>query len=200
MPKVSEGNLKIMDSLHKQYQETLRASLQKDLGLSNVMAVPSVEKIVINMGVKDAVSDKRLIEKMSGVIGQITGQKAKVARAKKSIASFKLREGDPIGLVVTLRNERMYQFLDKLIKIVLPRIKDFRGVKRKGFDAHGNYTLGLMEYSVFPEIDLGTVDRLQGMEITIVTSATNKEHGMKLLEVMGMPFEKESKTEAKSMV
>jgi large subunit ribosomal protein L5 len=180
-----------MDTLQKQYQQTLRKTLQKDLALDNIMAVPHVEKIVVNMGVKDAVSDKRLIEKMSAVLGQITGQKAKVTRAKKSIASFKLREGDPVGLVVTMRNDRMYQFLDKLIKLVLPRIKDFRGVKRSGFDAHGNYTLGLIEYSVFPEIDLGTVDRLQGMEISIVTSATNKEHGMKLLEALGMPFEKE---------
>lgn len=188
-----ENNLIMETTLQKHYQETLRETLKKDLGLSNIMAVPHVEKIVVNMGVKDAVSDKRLMEKMSGVLGQITGQKARVARAKKSIASFKLREGDPIGLVITMRNERMFQFLDKLIKIVLPRIKDFRGVKRTGFDAHGNYTLGLMEYSVFPEIDLGTVDRLQGMEITIVTSAVNKEHGLKLLEALGMPFEKEIK-------
>lgn len=189
-----------MDTLQKQYQETIRTTLQKELGLSNIMAVPRVEKIVVNMGVKDAVSDKRLVEKMSGVMGQITGQKAKVARSKKSIASFKLREGDPIGLVVTLRNDRMYQFLDKLIKIVLPRIKDFHGVKRSGFDVHGNYTLGLVEYSVFPEIDLGTVDRLQGMEVTVVTSAKGKEDGLKLLEALGMPFEKESKEKTGSMV
>lgn len=187
---MSESNLTMDTNLQKRYQETIRETLKKDLGLTNIMAVPRIEKIVINMGVKDAVSDKKLIEKMSGVLGQITGQKARVARAKKSIASFKLREGDPIGLVVTMRNDRMYQFLDKLIRIVLPRIKDFRGVKRTGFDAHGNYTLGLMEYSVFPEIDLGTVDRLQGMEITVVTSAKNKEHGMKLMESLGMPFEK----------
>lgn len=182
-----------MDTLKKQYNEKMRTELKKELKIDNVMAVPHVEKIVINMGVKDAVADKKLIEKMSQVMGQITGQKAKVSKAKKSIASFKLREGDPIGLVVTLRNDRMYEFLDKLIKIVLPRLKDFHGVKRTSFDKNGNYTLGLLEYSVFPEIDLGTVDRLQGLEITIVTNAGSKEHGFALLEKMGMPFAKESK-------
>lgn len=182
-----------MTTLQKQYNEKIRGELQKELGIKNVMAVPHVEKIVVNMGVKDAVSDKKLIEKMSQVMGQITGQKAKVAKAKKSIASFKLREGDPIGLVVTLRNDRMYEFLDKLIKIVLPRLKDFHGVKRTSFDQKGNYTLGLLEYSVFPEIDLGTVDRLQGLEISIVTSAESQKEGIALLEKMGMPFVKENK-------
>lgn len=181
-----------MEDLKKEYKDKIRPELQKKLGIKNLMAVPHIEKVVVNMGVKDAVSDKRLIEKMAQVMGQITGQKAKVARAKKSIASFKLREGDPIGLVVTLRGDRMYDFLDKFIKIVLPRMKDFRGVKRSSFDANGNYTIGLMEYSVFPEIDLGTVDRLQGLEITVVTTAKTKEEGVSLLEAMGMPFEKEA--------
>lgn len=186
---VTRGS-KIMHALKTEYNEKIRPELQKSLKIKNPMAVPYLEKIVVNMGVKDAVSDKRLIEKMGGVMGQITGQKAKVARAKKSIASFKLREGDPIGLVVTLRNDRMYDFFDKFVKIVLPRIKDFHGVKKTSFDANGNYNLGLMEYSVFPEIDLGTVDRLQGLEITIVTTAKTKQEGLELLEAMGMPFEK----------
>lgn len=181
-----------MHTLKKEYIEKVRPDLQKSLGIKNVMAVPAVKKIVVNMGVKDAISDKKLIDKMGKAIGQITGQKAKVSKAKKSIASFKLREGDQIGLVVTLRNDRMYDFLDKFIKVVLPRMKDFHGVKRTSFDANGNYTIGLTEYSVFPEIDLGTVDRLQGLEITIVTSATSKETGLKLMEAMGMPFEKEA--------
>lgn len=181
-----------MHALKKEYIEKIRPELKKKHGVKNVMAVAGLEKVVINMGVKDAVSDKRLMEKMGLVMGQITGQKAKVTRAKKSIASFKLREGDPIGLVVTLRGNRMYDFVDKFTKVVLPRMKDFRGVKKTSFDANGNYTVGLLEYSVFPEIDLGTVDRLQGMEITIVTTAKTKEEGLSLLEAMGMPFEKEA--------
>jgi len=180
-----------MDTLKKYYFENMKPQLQKDLKLQNSMAVPKVTKIVVNMGVIGAVSDKRIMEKMATVLGQITGQKARVARAKKSIASFKLREGDPIGLMVTLRGDRMYDFLDKLIKIVLPRLKDFHGVKRTSFDQKGNYTLGLIEYSVFPEIDLGTVDRLQGLEISIVTNAQSKEQGFMLLEALGIPFEKE---------
>ena len=159
--------------------------------MKNPMSVPHVLKIVVNMGVKDAVADKKNIEKMAQVIGQITGQKAKVTKAKKAIASFKLRIGDPIGLVVTLRGARMYDYFDKLVKIVLPRIKDFRGVKRTSFDKTGNYTLGLYEYSVFPEIDPGSVDKLQGMEIVIVTNAKNNKDALALLEAMGMPFAKE---------
>jgi large subunit ribosomal protein L5 len=141
--------------------------------------------------VKDAIADKKNIEKMMGAISTITGQKPKVARAKKSIASFKLREGDAIGVVVTLRGKRMYAFFDRLVKIVLPRIKDFRGVKRTSFDGKGNYTLGMHEYSVFPEIDPASVERLQGMEIVIVTTGRTNEEGYALLEALGMPFAKE---------
>lgn len=175
------------------YKKETVAKLQKKLSIKNPMSVPKITKIVVNMGVKDAVSDKKNIEKMAAVLAEVTGQKAKVTRAKKAIASFKLRIGDPIGLVVTLRGDRMYGFYDKLVKIVLPRIKDFRGVKRTSFDKAGNYTLGLYEYSVFPEIDPGSVERLQGMEIVIVTSAKDSKDSIVLLEEMGMPFTKENK-------
>ena len=180
-----------METLQEQFNKTLNTKLQQQLGVKNVMAVPHLEKIVVNMGVKDAASDKKLIEKMSGAIAQVTGQKPKVARAKKAIAGFKLRQGDPIGLVVTMRGKRMYAFFDKIVKIMLPRIKDFRGVKRTSFDGQGNYSLGLYEYSVFPEIDPASVDRLQGMEIIFVTTAADDKQGLALLEVMGMPFTKE---------
>ena len=184
---------KIMDnqSLQERYKTTIAKQLQEKLGIKNPMALPRLSKIVVNMGVKDAVADKKNIEKMSVALTQITGQKPRVARAKKAIASFKLREGDAIGVVVTLRGKRMYNFFDKIVRIVLPRIKDFRGVKRTSFDGQGNYTLGLYEYSVFPEIDPASVERLQGMEIVIVTTARTNEEGFALLEALGMPFAKE---------
>jgi large subunit ribosomal protein L5 len=184
-----------MTDLQKRYKEEVVPKVAQKLGVKNPMSVPKLTKIVVNMGVKDAVADKKNIEKMSAVLTQITGQKTKVTRAKKAIASFKLRIGDPIGLVVTLRGARMYDFFDKIVKIVLPRIKDFRGVKRTSFDQAGNYTLGLYEYSVFPEIDPGSVERLQGMEVVIVTSAKDKEQAVVLLEEMGMPFTKEKASE-----
>lgn len=180
-----------MTNLQKNYNEEVVPALQKKLNVKNPMSVPRIQKIVVNMGVKDAVADKKNVDKMAAILAQITGQKVKVTRAKKAIASFKLRIGDPIGLVATLRGERMYNFFDKLVKIVLPRIKDFRGVKRTSFDKSGNYTLGLYEYSVFPEIDPGSVERLQGMEIVIVTSAKDNKHALTLLEELGMPFTKE---------
>lgn len=174
------------------FTKEIAPKLKQQLGIKNVMALPRLKKIVVNMGVKDAVGDKKLIEKMGQNLEIVTGQKPRVARAKKAIAGFKLRQGDAIGLVVTIRGKRMYAFYDKIVKIVLPRIKDFRGVRRTSFDAQGNYTLGLHEYSVFPEIDPGSVDRLQGMEIVFVTSARNREEGLALLEALGMPFTKEA--------
>jgi large subunit ribosomal protein L5 len=167
--------------------------LQEKLKLKNPMAVPHLKKIVVNVGVKDAIQDKKNIERMEKALAIITGQKAKITRAKKAIATFKLRQGDAIGLVVTLRGKRMRDFFDKVVKIVLPRIRDFRGVSRKSFDGHGNYTLGLHEYSVFPEIDPASVDRLQGMEIIFVTTAGDNEKGIALFEALGMPFTKEQK-------
>lgn len=179
-----------MADLFKKYSEVIIPQLQKDLTISNPMATPRLLKIVLNMGVKDAVSDKKLVDKMAQVMAQISGQKAKITRSKKSIATFKLREGDPIGVTVTLRGKRMYAFFDRLITVVLPRIKDFHGIKANSFDGRGNYALGFSEYSVFPEIDLGTVDRMQGLEIIIVTSAGTNEKGYALLKAFGMPFRK----------
>jgi len=178
-------------TLQEQFNTEIAVKLQEKLGIKNVMALPKLSKIVVNVGVKDAVADKKNIEKMKGAIELITAQKPRIAKAKKAIATFKLREGDPIGVVVTLRGKRMYTFLDKVIKIVLPRIKDFRGVKRTSFDGQGNYTLGFYEYSVFPEIDPASVERLQGMELVIVTTARTNEEGFALLESLGMPFAKE---------
>lgn len=179
-----------MANLYEKYKKEIVPELQKQLQIKNQMAVPQVKKIVVNMGVKDATSDKKLVDKMAQVVAQITGQKPKISRAKKSIATFKLRQGDPIGVTVTLRGKRMYEFLDKLISIVLPRLKDFRGISTESFDAHGNYALGFIEYAVFPEIDLGTVDRMQGLEVIIVSSSKNKEEGFGLLKAFGMPFKK----------
>lgn len=177
----------------KKYKEELVKKLSKDLGIKNSMAVPRIEKIVINMGVKDAASDKKIIEKMSVALGQVTGQKAKPNKARLAIAGFKIRQGDIIGLMVTLRGKRMYAFYDRLVKIVIPRLKDFRGVPRGSFDGRGNYTLGFHEYSTFPEIDPASVEKLQGMEMVFVTSAKNNAEGFALLEAMGMPFAKEAK-------
>lgn len=179
--------------LKDKFNKEIVLKLEKELGIKNPMAVPHLEKIVVNMGVKDAASDKKIIEKMSGALGQITGQKAKPTRARKAIAGFKIRQGDVIGLAVTLRGKRMYQFYDRLVKIVLPRLKDFRGVPRASFDGRGNYTLGFHEYSTFPEIDPASVDRLQGMEMVFVTSAPDNAQGFALLEALGMPFAKEAK-------
>ena len=180
-------------NLQEQYKGTISKNLQDKLNIKNTFALPQLTKIVVNIGVKDAVADKKNIERMEKALAIITGQKPKITRAKRAIATFKLRQGDPIGLVVTLRGKRMYSFFDKVIKIVLPRIKDFRGVARNSFDGHGNYTLGLHEYSVFPEIDPSSVERLQGLEIIFVTTAGNNQTGIILLESLGMPFTKEYK-------
>lgn len=172
------------------FQTKVVPKLQQTLKLKNSLAYPKLTKIVFNVGVKGALEDKKNIEKISQVLAQITGQKPKVTRAKKSIATFKLREGDLIGLVVTLRGKRMYSFFDKLVRIVMPRIRDFHGVRRGSFDGRGNYTLGFTEYSVFPEVDIGSIDRLQGLEITIATNAKDDKTGFILFEALGMPFEK----------
>lgn len=182
-----------MNTLQEKYQKEIIPKLQDSLKIANALAVPRLQKIVVNMGVKDAVTDKKIIERMAVVMGTITGQKPRTAKAKKSIATFKLREGEPIGLMVTLRGKRMYGFLEKLINVTLPRIKDFRGIKRNSFDGHGNYALGFMEYAIFPEIDPGSVERMQGLEIIFVTSAKDNTEGLALLEAFGMPFKKEVK-------
>ena len=158
-----EINIMENQTLKEQYKTTISKKLMEKLKLKNPLAAPRITKIVVNIGVKDAVLDKKNLEKMEKALALITGQKPKITKAKKAIATFKLRQGDPIGLVVTLRGQRMYAFFDKIVKIVLPRIKDFRGVRRNSFDGHGNFTLGMYEYSVFPEIDPASVERLQGL-------------------------------------
>lgn len=177
------------DTQRQEYNAKIK-KLGEELGIKNPMAVPTLKKIVVNIGVKNAVADKKNMEVAQEVLATITGQKPRVNRAKKSISSFKLREGDKIGLTVTLRGSRMHEFYYKLVNVVLPRIKDFRGVSNKAFDAQGNYTLGLSEYSVFPEVDTGKIERVLGMEMTVVTSARTKEEGVALLKALGMPFQK----------
>jgi len=177
-------------NLQQRFIKETAINLKKELGIKNFMAIPVLSKIVINMGVKDALLDKKNIEKASEILAQIAGQKAKVMKAKKSISSFKLREGDKIGLSVTLRGKRMYDFFEKLTSVVLPRLRDFHGVRTTSFDKHGNYTLGFVESAVFPEIDPSKVDKIQGLEITIVTTAKDDKEGLTLLKALGMPFVK----------
>ena len=179
-----------MDNLQSRFKKQIANELQKELGLKNAMAVPTISKIVVNMGVKDAILDKKNLEKASAILSQVTGQKPKWAAAKKSISSFKLREGDKIGLVVTLRGKKMYDFFERLISVVLPRFRDFHGVKKVSFDGNGNYTLGFIESTVFPEIDPGKLDKIQGFEVSIVTTAKDDKKGFALLKAMGMPFVK----------
>lgn len=172
------------------YNTKIAKDLQKELDIKNFYATPKLKKIVVNIGVKDALADKKNVESAQSILAQITGQKPKVTTAKKSIATFKLREGDKIGAAVTLRGKRMYDFYEKLVGIVLPRLRDFRGVSVKSFDGRGNYSLGFSEPIVFPEIDPSKLERTQGLEITIVTSARTNEEGMALLKALGMPFQK----------
>ena len=179
-----------MSDLYKLYQQEIRYKIKEELKIGNIMAVPRLLKIVINCGLGEALSNKKAIENMSGQISQICGQKPVITYAKKDISSFKLRRGDAIGLKVTLRSNKMFDFFEKLVKIVLSRIRDFRGVPLKGFDGRGNYTLGLREQIVFPEIDYSRIDKVRGLEITFVTSGQDKTQTMKLLEKLGMPFEK----------
>ncbi len=177
-------------NLQDTYNQELIKKLQDELKFENVMAVPRLSKIIINVGVKEAVSDKKVIDAVSDQVGAIAGQKPSTRISTKSIANFKLREGMPIGVAVTLRGKRMYEFLEKLIKIVFPRVRDFRGVPLKSFDGRGNYSLGFKEQIVFPEIDYSKIDKIRGLEITITTTAKNDEEGKALLKSLGMPFEK----------
>src|SRR4051812_41422304 len=179
-----------MDTLHNTFQKEIKKQVQDALKIKNPMQVPQLSRIVINMGVRGAVDDKKNMERGILAMTQIAGQKPKVVKAKKSIASFKLREGQEIGLVATMRGKRMYAFFDKLVAIVLPRIRDFHGVRRTSFDGKGNYSLGFIEYTVFPEIDPGKFDKIQGLEIVIVTTAKTNKEGEVLLEKLGMPFVK----------
>jgi len=182
---------KKMTNLRERYQKEIKEKLQKEFGLDNIFTVPKVEKVVVNMGIGEATEDKKIVEKAKEDMIAITGQVPKVAKARLSIAGFKLREGDPIGLVVNLRGKRMYNFLEKLFTIIFPRLRDFRGVSKKGFDGRGNYNLGLREQIVFPEIDYAKIDKVRGLQITIVTSAKDDKQAERLLKELGMPFEKD---------
>ena len=181
---------KYIPRLQKLYKDEIVSSLMKELNLSNVMQVPKLNKIVVNMGIGEAVSNPKLIETAIKELAQITGQQPVARAARKSEAGFKLREGQKIGAKVTLRKEKMYEFLDRLISITLPRVRDFEGVSPKGFDGRGNYTLGLREQIVFPEIEIDKVDKIFGLGITIVSTAQNDEQGRALLKAFGMPFAK----------
>ena len=179
-----------MPRLQKAYKETMVSALMKELGLTNVMEVPKLDKIIVNMGLGDAVSNPKLIDTAVKELAQITGQKPVARKARKSEAGFKLREGQLIGAKVTLRKEKMFEFLDRLVSVTLPRVRDFEGVSNKGFDGRGNYTLGLKEQIIFPEIEIDKVDKVLGMGITFVTTAKNDEEGRALLRAFGMPFAK----------
>ena len=181
---------KYIPRLQKLYKDEIVSSLLKELNLSNVMQVPKLDKIVVNMGIGEAVSNPKLIDTAIAELAQITGQQPVARAARKSEAGFKLREGQKIGAKVTLRKEKMYEFLDRLISITLPRVRDFEGVSSKGFDGRGNYTLGLREQIVFPEIEIDKVDKIFGVGITIVSTAQNDEQGRALLKAFGMPFAK----------
>ncbi|WP_071123692.1 50S ribosomal protein L5 [Leptotrichia massiliensis] len=181
---------KYIPRLQKLYKDEIVSSLLKELNLSNVMQVPKLDKIVVNMGIGEAVSNPKLIDTAIAELAQITGQQPVARAARKSEAGFKLREGQKIGAKVTLRKEKMYEFLDRLISITLPRVRDFEGVSSKGFDGRGNYTLGLKEQIVFPEIEIDKVDKIFGLGITIVSTAQNDEQGRALLKAFGMPFAK----------
>lgn len=177
-----------MSRLHEKYVKEILPELQKELGIANVCAVPRLEKIIVNVGVGDAIANIKLLDTAKAELGQITGQLPAVGRAKKSISAFKLRKGQAIACYVTLRHRRMYEFLDRLVNIVLPRVRDFRGVPPNSFDGRGNYTLGLRDQLVFPEIDYTKVERPRGMNITIVTSARHDREAFALLKRLGMPF------------
>ncbi len=177
-----------MSRLKDRYHTDVVPALKKEFGYSNPMAVPKIEKVVINMGLGEATSNAKIIEVGAAELASITGQKPVVRRAKKSIAAFKVRKGQPVGTSVTLRGERMYEFLDRLMAIALPRVRDFRGVSQKGFDGRGNYTLGLKDQLIFLEIDHLKVDKGRGMNVSVVTTAKTDEEARKLLQFMGMPF------------
>jgi large subunit ribosomal protein L5 len=179
-----------MSVLANEYKEEILPQLMEKFNYNNVMEAPKLDKIVINVGLGDAKEDTKLLDTVVDEIARITGQSPTVTRAKKSIANFKIREGMPVGIKVTLRGDQMFEFLYKLINITMPRIRDFRGVSPKSFDGRGNYSLGLSEHTVFPEINIDDVDHVHGMEITIVTSSETDEEAFELLSLMGMPYKK----------
>jgi large subunit ribosomal protein L5 len=174
--------------LKQRYQKDIAPAIAKEFGIKNPMAIPRLEKIVLNMGMGEAIANSKVLDTAVAELTSIAGQKPVITKAKKSIASFKLRQGMPIGVMVTLRGDRMYEFFDRLVSVALPRVRDFRGVSPKAFDGRGNYTIGIREQLIFPEIDFNKVDKLRGMNISIVTSARNDEQARALLKSLGMPF------------
>jgi large subunit ribosomal protein L5 len=177
-----------MSRLRDKYQKDVIPALRKEFGYKNVMAVPKIQKVVVNMGLGEATSNVKIVDTGSDELARITGQKPVTRRSKKSIAAFKVRKGQPVGTSVTLRGERMWEFLDRLMAIALPRVRDFKGVSPRGFDGRGNYTLGLRDQLLFPEIDYMKVDKARGMNVSVVTSARTDEEARKLLQFIGMPF------------
>jgi large subunit ribosomal protein L5 len=177
-----------MSRLRDRYTKDVVPALMKEFGYKNVMAIPKIEKVVVNMGLGEATQNAKIVDTGADEVTKITGQKPVVTRAKKSIAQFKVRKGMPIGAMVTLRGERMWEFLDRLMSIALPRVRDFRGVSARGFDGRGNFTLGLKDQLIFPEIDYMKVDKARGMNISVVTTAKTDEESRKLLQLLGMPF------------
>ena len=177
-----------MSRLKEKYAKEVVPALKKEFGYSNVMAIPRITKVIVNMGLGEATSNAKIVDTAADELAKITGQKAAVRRAKKSIAAFKVRQGMPVGAMVTLRGERMYEFLDRLVGIALPRVRDFKGISAKGFDGRGNYTLGLRDQIIFPEIDYMKVDKARGMNVSVVTTAKTDEEARKLLQLIGLPF------------
>ncbi len=177
-----------MSRLKERYMKEIAPAMGKEYGYKNVMAIPRLEKIVINIGLGEAIQNAKLLDTAADELGQITGQRPVITRAKKSIASFKLRQGMPIGCSVTLRGQRMYEFLDRFLNTALPRVRDFRGLSTKSFDGRGNYTLGLRDQLIFPEIDYSRVSKIKGMNISVVTTATTDDEARTLLRLFGMPF------------
>jgi large subunit ribosomal protein L5 len=177
-----------MNRLRNKYQQDAIPALKKEFGYTNVMAVPKIEKVVVNMGLGEATSNVKIIDTGADELARITGQKPVARRSKKSIAQFKVRKGQPVGVSVTLRGDRMWEFLDRLMAIALPRVRDFKGVSPKGFDGRGNYTLGLRDQLLFPEIDYMKVDKARGMNVSVITTAKTDEEARKLLQFIGMPF------------
>lgn len=177
-----------MSRLKEQYKKEIVPNLIKEFGYKNIMQVPRIEKVVVNMGLGEAIQNVKILDSATEELEVITGQKSVITKAKKSIASFKLRQGMPIGCMVTLRRERMFEFLDRLMNIALPRVRDFKGVSGKGFDGRGNYSIGIKEHLIFPEINYDKVEKVKGLNISIVTSAETDEEGKALLKGLGMPF------------
>ncbi len=182
------GEAQTMARLKDKYRNEIAPALAKEFGIDNPMAIPKIEKVVVNMGMGEAISNSKILDTAVEELRAVTGQKPVVTKAKKSIAAFKLRQGMNIGAMVTLRGERMYEFLDRLISVALPRVRDFRGISAKAFDGRGNYTLGVREQLIFPEIDFNKVDKTRGMNISIVTTAKTDEEARSLLKALGMPF------------